>query len=120
MTPEPTPEKSRYTEMETQPPTITSSSEHPRAAFPGGASVSGATSAVATPGLSARSTLTVREAAAVLRVNVKTLYAEINANRFPAIRLGRVIRIATSVVASFIEQGRVVPTGAIHASKTRT
>ena len=77
-------------------------------------------SAVTTLGLPNRSTLTVREAAAVLRVNVKTLYAEINSNRFPAIRLGRVIRIARSVVASFIEQGRVVPTGAVHASKTRT
>ncbi len=84
------------------------------------ASLSDVKSAVEAPMLSDRSTLTVREAAALLRVNVKTLYAEINAQRFPAIRLGRVIRIARGVVASFIEQGRVVPAGAIHASKTRT
>jgi len=106
--------------MENQKAAITSSSDRMRGVSPDGASVSDVKSTVATPSLSARSTLTVREAAAVLRVNVKTLYAEINANRFPAIRLGRVIRIATSVVASFIEQGRVVPTGEIHASKTRT
>lgn len=106
--------------MENQPPAITSSSDHTRGTSSNDASVSDARSTVTTSGLPDRSTLTVREAAAVLRVNVKTLYAEINANRFPAIRLGRVIRIATSVVASFIEQGRVVPTGAIHASKTRT
>ncbi len=106
--------------MENQPPAITSSSDHARGTSSNDKSVSDVKSAVATSGLSDRSTLTVREAAAVLRVNVKTLYAEVNAGRFPAIRLGRVIRIATSVVASFIEQGRVVPTGAIHASKTRT
>jgi excisionase family DNA binding protein len=35
--------------------------------------------------------LTVREAAGLLGVNVKTLYAEITAGRFPAIRLGRAI-----------------------------
>ncbi len=67
-----------------------------------------------------RQTMTVREAAKVLGVNVKTLYAEIAAGRFPAIRLGRVLRITRSVLASFLEQGRVVPTGGVHAGKTRS
>jgi len=72
------------------------------------------------PTLPDRPVLTVREAAGVLGVNVKTLYAEIASGRFPAIRLGRVIRIARNVVASFLEQGRVAPTGGIHAGKTRS
>ena len=73
-----------------------------------------------TPALPDRPALTVREAANVLGVNVKTLYAEINAKRFPAIRLGRVIRIARSVLASFLEQGRVAPQGDnIHGGKAR-
>jgi excisionase family DNA binding protein len=67
-----------------------------------------------------RPTLTVREAASVLGVNVKTLYAEIAVKRFPAIRLGRVLRIPRSVIASFLEQGRVAPQGDnIHGGKTR-
>jgi excisionase family DNA binding protein len=64
--------------------------------------------------------LTVKEAAAILGVNVKTLYAEIDAGTFPALRVGRVIRIATNVLASFLEQGRVAPSGGIHAGKTRS
>ncbi len=67
-----------------------------------------------------RPVMSVREAAGILGVNVKTLYAEIAAGRFPAIRLGRVIRIARAVVASCLEQGRVAPTGGIHAGKTRS
>ena len=63
--------------------------------------------------------MTVKEAASMLGVNVKTLYAEITAGRFPAIRIGRVIRIARHVLASVLEQGRVAPTGGIHAGKTR-
>jgi excisionase family DNA binding protein len=66
-----------------------------------------------------RPVLTVREAAALLGVNVKTLYAEITAGRFPALRLGRAIRIARSVVASFLEQGRVAPSGGQNGGKTR-
>lgn len=73
-----------------------------------------------TPALPDRPVMSVREAAGILGVNVKTLYAEIQAGRFPAIRLGRVLRIARGVVASTLEQGRVAPTGAIHASKTRS
>ena len=67
-----------------------------------------------------RPVLTVKEAAAILGVNVKTLYAEIEAGAFPALRVGRVIRIATNVLASFLQQGRVAPLGGIHAGKTRS
>lgn len=63
--------------------------------------------------------LTVREAAAILRINAKTLYAEINAGTFPAVKFGRVIRISRRVVSSLLEQGRVVPSGGIHGGKTR-
>lgn len=66
-----------------------------------------------------RPVLTVREAANLLGVNVKTLYAEIAAGRFPALRLGRAIRIARSVVTSFLEQGRVAPSGGQNGGKTR-
>jgi excisionase family DNA binding protein len=64
--------------------------------------------------------LTVKETAAILGVNVKTLYAEIDAGSFPALRVGRVIRIATNVVRSFLEQGRGAPPSESHAVKTRT
>ena len=63
--------------------------------------------------------LSVRETATVLGVNVKTLYNEINRERFPAIRLGRTIRIARNVVATCMEQGRIAPQGESHADKTR-
>ena len=63
--------------------------------------------------------LTVREAAALLGVNVKTLYAEIAAGRFPALRLGRAIRIARAVITSFLEQGRVAPSGGRNGGTTR-
>lgn len=66
-----------------------------------------------------RPVLSVRETAAILGVNVKTLYNEINRERFPAIRLGRTIRIARNVVAACLEQGRVAMPGGIHAGKTR-
>jgi len=66
-----------------------------------------------------RPVLTVREAAGLLGVNVKTLYSEITAGRFPAIRLGRAIRISRSVVASSLQQGRVAPPGGQNGGKTR-
>jgi excisionase family DNA binding protein len=44
--------------------------------------------------------LTVREAAAHLRVNVKTVYAEIAANRIRVIRLGRTVRVPRAVIAA--------------------
>ena len=72
------------------------------------------------PPLPDRPVLTVKEADAILGVNVKTLYAEIDAGTFPALRVGRVIRIATNVLASFLQQGRVAPSGGIHAGKTRS
>jgi len=50
-----------------------------------------------------RPVLTVKEAAAILGVNVKTLYEDIKAGRFPALRVGRVIRIATNVLASLLK-----------------
>jgi excisionase family DNA binding protein len=45
--------------------------------------------------------LTVREAADYLRVNVKTLYADIEAKRIKALRVGRVIRIPRSALLDF-------------------
>lgn len=72
------------------------------------------------PQLPDRPVLTVKEAATILGVNVKTLYADIETGVFPALRVGRVIRIATNVLASFLEQGRVAPSGGIHAGKTRS
>jgi excisionase family DNA binding protein len=71
------------------------------------------------PAAARKPTLTVREAADVLGVNVKTLYAEITAGRFPAIRLGRAIRISRSVVASSLEQGCVAPSGGRNGGTTR-
>jgi len=62
---------------------------------------------------------TVREAAMILCVNVKTLYAEIAAGRFPALRVGRAIRIARSVIVSFLEQGCVAPPGGKNGGQTR-
>jgi excisionase family DNA binding protein len=67
-----------------------------------------------------RPTLSVRESANALGVNVKTLYGVIKDGSFPAIRLGRAIRISRAVVASFLEQGRVAPQGdKIHGGKAR-
>ena len=59
--------------------------------------------------------VTVGEAANLLRINLKTLYAEIAADRFPAIRLGRVLRFAHRVLASILEQTRVAPLGGIQS-----
>lgn len=56
-----------------------------------------------------RPVLDVKVVAPLFDLNVKTLYAEIRAGRFPAIRLGRCIRIARSVVISMLEQGRAPP-----------
>ena len=49
--------------------------------------------------------LTVKEAADLLRVNVKTVYLEIAAGRLPHVQLGRrVIRIPRAVIASLISK----------------
>ncbi len=69
--------------------------------------------------LPASPVLSVREVAKILGVNVKTLYNEIALGHFPAIRLGRTIHISRNVVASCLEQGRVVPPGGINGGKAR-
>ena len=49
--------------------------------------------------------LTVKEAAHLLRVNVKTVYLEIATGRLPHVQLGRrVIRIPRAVIASLISK----------------
>jgi excisionase family DNA binding protein len=63
--------------------------------------------------------ISVHEAAAILGVNPKTLYVEIRDGRFPAIRLGRAIRISRAVIASILEQGRVTPFGGRNGGKAR-
>jgi excisionase family DNA binding protein len=65
------------------------------------------------------SVISVPEAAALLNVNPKTLYVEIREGRFPAIRLGRAIRISRAVIASILEQGRVTPFGGKNGGKAR-
>lgn len=54
---------------------------------------------------------TVREAAALLRVDVKTLYAEIRDGRIPHVRIGRVIRISRHVLNAAIKRGSFRPDG---------
>ena len=49
-----------------------------------------------------RPVLTVKEAAAAIGVNVKTLYDDINAGRFPALRVGRVIRCISESMGVFL------------------
>ncbi len=49
--------------------------------------------------------LTVKEAAGLLRVNIKTVYQELAAGRLPYVQLGRrIIRIPRSVIASLISK----------------
>lgn len=54
----------------------------------------------------------------LLGVNVKTLYSEIAAGRFPALRLGRAIRISRSAIVTMLE-GRVGPPGGPNGGKAR-
>ena len=51
--------------------------------------------------------LTVKEAAALLKVNVKTVYAEIAAGRLGYLKIGRLIRIPRTVITSLVQQVRV-------------
>lgn len=51
--------------------------------------------------------LTVKEAAALLKVNVKTVYAEIAAGRLGYVKIGRLIRIPRTVITSMVQQVRV-------------
>jgi excisionase family DNA binding protein len=67
--------------------------------------------------LGERSVVSVREAANILDVNVKTLYAEIQAGHFPAIRLGRALRITRGVLVSMLDRGFISPVGPAGARK---
>jgi excisionase family DNA binding protein len=51
--------------------------------------------------------LTVKEAAALLKVNVKTVYAEIAAGRISYVKIGRLFRIPRTVLSSMVQQVRV-------------
>jgi excisionase family DNA binding protein len=51
--------------------------------------------------------LTVKEAATLLRVNVKTVYAEIAAGHLAFAKVGRLIRIPRHVLTSIVKQARV-------------
>ena len=51
--------------------------------------------------------VTVKEAAALLRVNVKTIYAEIAAGHIGYVKIGRLIRIPRAVLSSMVQQVRV-------------
>jgi len=46
--------------------------------------------------------LTVAEAAALLRVNVKTIYAEIAAGRIRVVRMRRTVRIPRAVITALL------------------
>ena len=50
--------------------------------------------------------LTVREAAAFLRVNPKTLYNEISRGSFPARRVGKSLRVSRSALLDWLAQGQ--------------
>jgi excisionase family DNA binding protein len=63
--------------------------------------------------------MTVRETAEAFRVNTKTVYAMIGRGDLRCVRVGRLIRIPRTVVASLLEQGRVAPPGRVHGSTTR-
>lgn len=56
-----------------------------------------------------RAFYTVNEVAAILRVDHKTLREALRDGAIPHVRLGRVIRISATVVASILTQGRVPP-----------
>ena len=51
--------------------------------------------------------LTVREAAALLKVNIKTVYSEIAAGHIAFVRVGRLIRIPRAVLSSMVQQVRM-------------
>lgn len=51
--------------------------------------------------------LSVAECAALLRVNHKTIRAEIASGRIPVVRVGRLIRISRRVLDSLETQARV-------------
>jgi excisionase family DNA binding protein len=51
--------------------------------------------------------LTVKETAALLKVNIKTVYSEIAAGRIGYVKIGRLIRIPRAVISSLVQQVRV-------------
>jgi excisionase family DNA binding protein len=56
--------------------------------------------------------LTADEAAALLRVSRKAIYAAANRGEIPgAFRLGRSIRFSRAALVAWMRQGRVVPNG---------
>jgi excisionase family DNA binding protein len=56
-------------------------------------------------GSEAAATISMHEAAAILGVNVKTLYAEAKAGRFPVLRIGRKMLVSRSVLESILARG---------------
>jgi excisionase family DNA binding protein len=63
--------------------------------------------------------LTIREFAALLRVDHKTVRTAIGEGRIPVVRLGRVIRIHRSVLETLATQARVAtPDGKPHGRST--
>jgi excisionase family DNA binding protein len=51
--------------------------------------------------------LTVKEVAALLKVNIKTVYAEIAAGHIGYLKVGRLFRIPRTVISSKVQQVRV-------------
>jgi excisionase family DNA binding protein len=50
-------------------------------------------------------TISMQEAAAILGVNVKTLYAEASAGHFPVLRIGRTMRVSRAALEAILERG---------------
>lgn len=50
-------------------------------------------------------TLSMRDAASILGVNVKTLYAAANARTFPVLRIGATMRVSRAVLNAILERG---------------
>jgi excisionase family DNA binding protein len=53
----------------------------------------------------ASATISMHEAAAILGVNVKTLYAEAKAGRFPVLRIGRKMLVSRAVLKAILSRG---------------
>jgi excisionase family DNA binding protein len=61
--------------------------------------------------------LTVREAAALMRVGRDTAYALVAEGRIPSIRLGRQIRIPRGALVAHLEREAIKRADAIHEGK---
>lgn len=64
--------------------------------------------------------LTVREAAALMRVGRDTTYALVAEGRIPSIRLGRQIRIPRGALVAHLEREAIKQALAIHEGKEQT